>query len=475
MPPNNYLDFGKGSDLTKPIITLLDQEDSQNPGSLLRFMRLEQINDDHSLLTAYLTEDSWGALQIPSSGIVGESRFLIDGADIKSRLNFEPWNSNPLRLKSTRRKAVRLECLLNLNNNSDLIDNIESNLYSGAVEEFQTPNHITWDEATTGYLTDPFKFRKRTSILNVFSKYTNDKNHRYVWFHLEEDFLAAYGSEYSGGDAGISIMKVSSPLAGPILDKETNGSPLITKFSMPARHLGKVFQLVTEHSPLSFRLDTTRKYVQFWSSAGWFVFPNQEEYLSKTLAVNAPIYLNQHINFEKSSQRMYSAQELANKVAMQKPTKKTDGDGLRLVCTDSHLVLSKISDILQRELSYAMFADLTGEETPWEPIVVYQTYFLAAITAILKYCKQLTEDEVYESGTEVYTDFDFSEEQDDYLLLTNETGTAEGHLLTMTQHYLPNKDMWCVFIDPVPYSEECVIYLAASTPAKSHDRSEDNI
>lgn len=473
MPPNNYLDFGKGSDLTKPIITLLDQEDSQNPGSLLRFMRLAQINNSQSALTAYLTNDSWGCLYIPSSGIVGESKFLIDGADIKSRLNFEPWTSNPLRIKATKRKDIELQCLLNLNRTTDLVDKVESPLYSGNYNEFQLPPQ-TWDDSTIGYINDPFKFRKRLGILNVFSKYSNDKNHRYVWFHLENNQLAVYGSEHSGGDTGISIIRIAFDINGPFLDQETNRP----SFSIPARHLSKVLSLVSEHSPLAFRLDTEGKLVHFWSNNGWFILPTKEKDLSRTLGFLAPPLMNHQLSLEKTSQRMYSAQELAHKVAIQKPRQKSDAEGLRLECTDTYLVITKVSDLLRRDLTYAMFADLTGEESPWQPLVVYQTYFFIAITATLKYCKQLTDDELFESGgtgNEEFIDSEDFGDLDDYLSLANETNYSNSHLLTLTQEYSPKKDMWCLFIDPVPYSGEFTIYLATSLPAQSYDRSEDNL
>lgn len=173
---------------------------------------------------------------------------------------------------------------------------------------------------------------------------------------------------------------------------------------------------------------------------------------------------------------MFSAQELSYKVAMQKPKDKNDPKGVLLSCIDSHLVLTKVSDILRREVSHCLFADLSGEETDWTPIVVYQDYMLTAITAAFKFCKQFSEEELYESG-EVYTDFDFEEEEqyedENYLMLGGEQD-VQSHLITITQHYLPSKDMWCVYIDPVPYSEECGIYLAASTPSRSYDQSEDN-
>ena len=479
MPLNNYLDYAKGADLVKPIIALLDPEGSQNEGSLFRFMRLEQIDDNRCQLTSYLQEDSWGTLFIPSSGIVGESKFLIDGADLKNRLNFEPWSSNPLRIKATKRKAILVECLLNINQPRDLIDHIESVIYSGSVDEFQPPNMPKWSESFVGAVPESIKFRKRVSILNTFSKYQNDKNHRFVWFHIEDGKLAVYGSEYSGGDAGISLMKVAVPITGPVVD---NPDAVTGKkrFSMPARHLSRLLHLIDENSPLYFRVSDTGGHVQFWSDKGWFVFPCVASSLSKTLSVSAPIFLNQGVAAERVSQRVYCAQELANKIAMQKAYKKNDPEGVRLECTDSHLVISKLADMLRKDETYALFADLTGDEAPWRPLIVHQSYFLTAMMAALKYCKQLTEEELFETGGEFVDDVPFGEEwndntSEDYLMLTNEINYENSHLVSVTQQYLPDKGMWCVYVDPVPYSDECAIYLAANIESKLDDWSEDNI
>jgi hypothetical protein len=160
---------------------------------------------------------------------------------------------------------------------------------------------------------------------------------------------------------------------------------------------------------------------------------------------------------------------------MQKKKSSNDPDGIRLECTDAYLVLTKISDKLRREVSHALFAEAVTDNSEWCPIVVYQNHFIRGLTAALKFCKQMNEEDLYEYDYDNYGVDESIRENDDYLFLNEDLEQQSTNLVTLTQQYIEKKDIWCVFIDPVPYTNECTVVIVASTPNKVDDWSEDNI
>lgn len=463
--PNNYLDLRQASDLIKPIKALLDISEDSSEGSIQRFMRLEQIDGERSQLTSYMVGNTWGALYLLSSGLVGESAFLIDGADIKNRLSTEPWMSSPLRLQPTKRKALRLECRTGNLTNEEKIDHIETQLYGGSLDEFEPPVINNW-QPTQVNIIDGFQLCRRGGIVNFFSKYGNDKN-RAVWFDVQpnSERLSIYGSEYSGADAGISVIRINV---------NVEQSAAAVNFGIPARHLAKVFQLVDISArQVSFRLTDDLRFVQFWSAKGWLLIPCQPTHLNRTLHRNAPALFNGELQFDHAAQRIFGAKELVHKVTIHKPRKQEGGGqrGLRLECEDNYLNVSKVVDKLKRDQSYCLLADPTGLETTWKPVVANYDYLLIALSATLKYCQQMTSEELYELDYN-----DNQPEEGDYdewaLSEVNDEFTSE-HLIAITQNYMPQKELWCLYLDPVPYTGDCSIYLAITVEARLGDQIED--
>jgi hypothetical protein len=456
----NYLDFATGAQLVQAVKFLLDLDEEASPaGSALRYMRLAQIDESHCRLTALLKRSTWGSKVIPSSGIVGESQFLIDGSDIK-QLKEEPWVSNPMRIRATKRNEIEVQCLTDCSLSADpeMVDHITSPIYTGSFDEFRPPAFTDWLSGCIN-IPDLIPFRRRVAILNTFSKYANDTSHRSVWFYYNKDLgkLQVFGSEYSGADTGISLIKVGIDAQCTIegLDK--------ISFGVPARHLVRILNLQV-NGDLNFRITSDQKHVQVWSGKDWLLLPTTEAYLSRAVSEYAPVILNNNMPLTNMSSRIFAAKQLIHKTNIQKKRSANESEGVRLRCLESHLELTKSSDLMEKDKSFALFAELTGEETPWRSLIINHSYLMCALIATYKFCQLLTEDELYEdAGSEL------PEDPDDLMLWTDNDlnggvdNTDNDHLMCLTQSYSEEQELWTMFVDSVPYSEDFSICLSCST------------
>lgn len=483
----NYLDFATAAPLAQAIKALLDIDESACPaGSPHRFMRLEQVSETHCRLTAMMQRSTWGSQLVPSSGLVGESRFLVDGADLKKLITVEPWLSNPLRIRPTPRNEIQLQCLADVGQglglDADLIDHNVSPVYAGSFDEFCPPRlgADAWRPGTIE-VSDPMALRKRGAILNTFSKYSNDRNNRAVWFWFNPatQTLQLFGSEHSGADSGVALIKVAVDARCSIEEPEG------VRFGVPARHLSRILNLAgPEAAPLCIRLSHCGQHVQMWSGSSWLLLPSTDPILSQALSAYAPVVLNNALDtLTQTSTRTFGARQLVHKVGMQKRRAPNDPEGVLLECpTDAHLEISKAADLLRRERSFAVFAHLTGDETPWQPVVPYHSYLMSAIVAAYQFCQQLSESELFvESATDGSHDASllppgqlFPETEDELMLWdTDDASTANleaEHLVSLTQAYCPNRDLWTLFVDTVPYSTDFCVALSCATTA-THDQT----
>jgi hypothetical protein len=123
---------------------------------------------------------------------------------------------------------------------------------------------------------------------------------------------------------------------------------------------------------------------------------------------------------------------------------------------------------MEQDKSFALFADLTGDETPWAALIVNHSYFMCALIATYKFCQQLTEDELYyyEDGA---GDNELPEDPDDLMLWTDSDlnggvdNTDNDHLMSLTQGYSKDRELWTMFVDSVPYSEDFSVCLSCAT------------
>lgn len=442
----NYIDFRSATDLTKAVAAVFDPDTDREPGNALRYILLQQQTEDRASVTAYLTGNAWMTLYLPAFGVIG-SKFLIDGEDLKSRVKGDIWN-NAMRLSSTHRNVVKLECIIDAQR--DQHPHIECGAYMGSVDEFEEPPFV---EDTVATLTEGWKLRRAIGYINDFSKVTNDNRSRTIWFRSSDQELFCYGPE-NDGQSSISFIKCS---AGPLYGADVD-------FGIQARHLPKVIRLFVENEVISIAFDKQRDCVRFSGDNGSLTLPLVDGFFCRNLSESAPFILSESAPLSQYSQRTFLLKELMGQVMIHTPKRDANSEDVLLQGEDTHLLITKQADVLKLEKSFAYFADTSGMDVPWQTVVANYRYLMPCLTVMAKYLRHLAAQAEYESGAE---SFGFEEEEDFAL-----EEAAETDHVTLTQALWEAKGKWCLFIDPVPYSEDCRLFLSIKQPREVSDRLE---
>ncbi len=449
-----HIDFATAKELTTAISYLYDPDTTREPGNILRYVLLEQVTSEQCELTSYMVGNTWYRRKVTSFGVVG-TKFLLDGEDLKSRLSNDVWRRNGLRLKSTNRNMIRLECM----NGWDDIPHVESGTYTGDSDLFVIPD-IEWKPLTV--LTDGWSFRRACNYTNTFSKCRGDTNNKVVWFNSSaEDTVNVFCTEHTG-KSGISYIMCQ-------LLRQPNETEI--NFGVSARHLPKLHTVFDQSVEVTILVDDlqTPTTVKFEGDVGFIILPTVESFYCKAVSEVAPeVMANPELlALNHEAQRIFDLKKLYEGLLIQVPKKKADSEDLLLQDTDEvKLTITKQADVLQRDRSSLQYAKPDGLDTKWEPLVVNYQYFKACLETLLKYSKDQTAEQSYEAF-DYESDFDDFQELDEWALQSTDSSTI---LVTLTQAWLRKSNRWCLYIDPVPYNNSCRTFLSARTPLVTTDR-----
>jgi hypothetical protein len=448
---SEYIDFATAKDLTSAITYLYDPDSTREPGNILRYILLEQVTSEECLLTAYMIGNAWFQRKLSGFGVVG-SKFLLDGEDIKNRLNNDVWRRHGLRLIATNRNAVILECVNGRN------DNIESQTYSGDADLFEVPP-VDWQVLTR--LTDGWEFRRACNYINTFSKCKGDTNGRVVWLKAYSyDTVGVYCTEYTG-KSGISYILSET--------KRFSAEDVIINFGIAARHLPKLQTVFNETPEITVFVDNLDypNVVKFSGDAGFIILPTIEANQCKTVSDTAPKVLGNPASLvvQHEAQRIFDLKEFYESLLIQVPKKSADSEDILLSDLEgTKLSITKLGDILKLEESSVSYAAPEGLDDEWYTIIVNFNYLKKCLETMLKHAK---DQEAQQSYDTVDYDTDFPEDFDEWAL---PAPTEQKSLFTITQAYLKQTNRWCLYIDPVPYTDSCRTFLSARVPKEVTDR-----
>jgi hypothetical protein len=443
----NYIDFGNAQELITALSYLYDPDTTREPGNILRYILLEQVDSERCKLTSYLIGGAWYSRYITGFGVVG-TKFLLDGDDLKSRLSNDVWKRHGLRLKGTNRNVISVQCMTDTANPP----NLESNTYSGDIETFEEP---TYDWVKLSALTDGWAFRKACNYINTFSKCKGDTSDRAVWLKDETyDSLSLYCTEFTG-KSGISYIKGMVPRLHPE-DVEIN-------LGISARHLPRVSSVFKDDPTVVILVNDLEQptQIRFQGDLGGITLPVMESYIYPAVSKVAPVILASP-PLENEATRVFDLKQLYEAIIIQTPKKKANSEDLLLKDMDNtRLLITKQADILGRERSFSTYAAPDGLDDPWQPIVVNYQYLKQALSTMLKHSKDSEAQSIYESD-------DYEDDLEDEWALPSKD--APKSLVTLTQAYSTLDRRWCLFIDPVPYSQQCRTFVAAKIPKDVSDR-----
>lgn len=450
-----YLDFALATDLTKAINSILDQDGTMEPGNVLKYTLIKQLNSNLAQITSYIQGGIWATKIIPAYGIAGTS-FLVDGADLRNRISNPVWQNNALRISATKRNAVKVSRL----DNAGIVEaRIECACYIDDLESFG-PSPEDWVEVAT--ITNGHQYRQAVRYVINLGKHTNDTMRRSVWFYINQDSIKVYGSEHTGqsGICGISIEVASKSASNPL------------DFGIPARQLGRTANLISTDPAISISLDkvTNPTKVKFEGDGGLIILPLQDRYTSRVVAYSIPTLLNTD-EFKSSALRVFDNQQLLGAVITQIPRKEADTQELILQeeVGETKLVINKIADINRLEEAAVLYAAAEGLNDPWVPLVCNFPYLRLILEVMLSYNLQ----KLKSGDVQQYLEEETTLDPDNEWALPSDTSNNTGitPMLTLTQAEI-HDGSYCLFIDPVPASEECRMYLCARTIANVKDKIE---
>jgi hypothetical protein len=101
-------------------------------------MRLTQVDNDSSTLTAYLNGEAWFERYVNSQGIIGTT-YLFDADDLLTRVNekLDVWKLNGLRVTQTPASQMKVDCILPNSKRLKLTNNVLIGTFNGDEAEFE--------------------------------------------------------------------------------------------------------------------------------------------------------------------------------------------------------------------------------------------------------------------------------------------------------------------------------------------------
>ena len=445
--------FQSAADLISTATWIYNPDAHLPAASAYRYVRLEQVDEEHAQLLSYCSGDVWLAKKVKSQGPIG-TIFLFDAQDLTSRCKETAWKRRTMAFQTTKRTKIKVESI------SEVIDgktvaagNIEVSTYAGELSDFVLPEETDWQRLTR--LDDAWLYRHQATLVDFFSGMKSDKN-KMAWLEFKDNALYILGTE-KGSNTGRMLIRCA-------VDCQIEDN---ISFAISGLYLLKTSQIFELDQSITIELDDLDDptKVKFGGDSGWIILPIIDNYQAgaELIQSNNLFDVSNPFNMTVHADRFYDLQLLDDGVAYQKPVKKAESSTKDIVLeeVENSLICYKNSDANKQELSTTpnWTLNCNGE---WQTVALGYDDLTQALDTFSKYLTRCLREVTNETQVD-YLQEEELEQLDDTIQQTK--------LIQLVQRTMVNvrgKTIWLVYFEH-PEFNACRILARAALPAHIAD------